>query len=294
MPASAPNSPHASSARPAPGWRGQRDHYENFPVASWFVPADLRPAMVAVYRFARYGDDVADEGDAPPHERLQELDALRQALRGNRHHPVVADLQAVIGRHRIDVGLFEALLEAFEQDANGTDYESRQALLEYCEHSANPVGRIVLRIFNADDPAALAPSDAICSALQLINFAQDMGQDISRGRCYVPRTELDASGLTQEDLNACVRAKSISPPVRRLLDGQLEMALSLLQEGAPLLKMTSGRLKLELASIVAAGHTMLNKTRLNDPFAQRLKLGQSDFPAMLWQCFALLRGRPLR
>jgi len=294
MSVSAPGSPHPTSASPTPGWLGQRDHYENFPVGSWLVPADLRPAMLAVYRFARYADDVADEGVAPAQERLLELNALRQALRGKQKHPIVEGLHEAINRHQIDVGLFEGLLLAFEQDSNGTDYGSRQELLEYCKHSANPVGRIVLRIFDADDPAALMPSDAICSALQLINFAQDIGQDISRGRCYVPRPELEASGLTEDDLNACVRAKSISPPVRRLLDGQLEMALSLLQEGTPLLKMTSGRLKLELASIVAAGYTMLNKTRLNDPFAQRLKLGQSDFPAMLWQCFALLRGRPLR
>jgi len=250
--------------------------------------------MLAVYRFARYGDDVADEGDAPANERLRELDALHQALRGRKNHPVVDALQGSITRHQIDIGLFEALLQAFEQDARGRHYTSRAELLDYCEHSANPVGRIVLRIFDADEPAALGPSDAICSALQLINFAQDIGQDISRGRCYVPQAELDAAGLTTADLSACVRAESISAPVRRLLDEQLDQAMTLLQNGTPLLRMTSGRLKLELAGIVAGGYTMLDKTRANDPFAQRLKLGQSDFPAILWRCLALLSGRSLR
>ncbi|MFK7963695.1 MAG: squalene synthase HpnC [Burkholderiaceae bacterium] len=294
MPVSTSDSPSAQGAAATPNWLGQRDHYENFPVASWLVPAHLRPAMFAVYRFARYGDDVADEGDARVEERLRELSRLRQALQGRQPHPIVDGLRPSIDKHRIDISLFEALLTAFETDARGTDYHSRDELLSYCKHSANPVGRIVLRIFDADQPAALAPSDSICTALQLINFAQDIGQDVSRGRCYVPQEELDSAELTIHDLESCVRARAITPQVRHLLDGQLEAAAVCLREGVPLLGHTRGRLRLELASIIAGGYAMLNKTKRFDPFSQRLKLGRSDFPAMLRQCFALLLNRPLR
>ena len=294
MSVSTPGASPAQSTAAPPNWLGQRDHYENFPVASWLVPAHLRPAMLAVYRFARYGDDVADEGDAPTEDRLRELGKLRQALQGRQSHPIVDSLQPSINEHRIEISLFEALLTAFETDARGTHYASREALLNYCEHSANPVGRIVLRIFDADLPATLKPSDSICTALQLINFAQDIGQDVSRGRCYVPQQELDAAGVTILDLENCVSSEAITPPVRRLLDGQLEAAMVCLRQGVPLLGLTHGRLRLELASIIAGGHAMLRKTKRHDPFSQRLKLGPSDFPAMLRQCVALLLNRPIR
>ena len=283
-----PGSDNATNA-----WLSQTTHYENFPVGSVLVPKRLRPSMAAVYRFARYGDDVADEGDAPA-DRLAELARLRAALYEQTPHPVVDGLHPVIEAHQIDRDLFSGLLEAFEWDARGTSYPDFARLRQYCQRSADPVGRIVLSIFSMDRPAALPPSDSICTALQLINFAQDLGQDTTRGRCYIPEDELTRFGLDHDDLEQCVQQRRISAPVRALLDFQLDRALAMLQAGVPLLAMVRGRLRWELTAVVAGGHTMLTKTRCHDPFAQRLKLNKTDLPTLLRTSLQLLFGRPLR
>lgn len=282
------------SDTPVRPWLSQAEHYENFPVASRLVPARLRAPMAAVYKFARYADDVADEGNAGPAARLAELNHLRQAVRGQAEHPMVADLAQVVAVHNVDPALFEALLSAFEQDAQGTTYSTADQLLNYCERSANPVGRIVLRIFDADHNASLPASDSICTALQLANFAQDIGQDISRGRCYIPADELRGYHLSQADLIECANNRQITPAVRQLLNNQIDRALSTLQAGAPLLRQVRGRLGLELAAIVAGGRTILERTRHEDPFANRLKLGKADFPMVAWRSLSLHLGFSLK
>ncbi len=251
-------------------------HYENFPVASALVPARLRPAIAAVYRFARYADDVADEGDAPTEPRLAEISQMREALYARDKHPVIDPLHEHIAAHHIPVDHFVDLLSAFAQDARGTYYANRTELLDYCRRSASPVGRIVLRIFDADDKRGLSASDAICDALQLINFIQDAGQDISRGRNYFPADEMAAHGVSSDDLQRCVEQGGASPSVRRLLNTQCTHASELMQQGPALLSYVPLRLRLELSAIIAGGVAMLNRVKHEDPFAQRIKLGRSD------------------
>ena len=172
-------------------------HYENFPVASWLCPVRLRPAVVAIYRFARTADDIADEGQAAPDARLADLAAYRAELRAaangasasSRWSDVFIPLRSVIARFSLPLEPLEQLLSAFEQDARQTEYANRAELLAYCELSANPVGRLILHLYGFDESSALRYSDAICSALQLANFWQDVGVDIRRGRYYVPASD---------------------------------------------------------------------------------------------------------
>jgi squalene synthase HpnC len=259
------------------GLLSSTEHYENFPVASALVPARLRPAIAAVYRFARYADDVADEGVATSDQRLAELTQMSEAIEHRASHPMVEPLYEHIQAHQIESRHFVDLLSAFSQDAAGAQYRNRTELLDYCRRSASPVGRIVLRIFDADAKPTLAPSDAICDALQLINFAQDAGQDIERGRNYFPADEMNEHGVTSNDLEQCVRQRQASAPVRALLDAQCDRAHELMQKGPALLKHVPLRLRLELSAVIAGGITMLERVKNEDPFAKRLKLGRTDF-----------------
>ncbi len=219
---------------------------------------------------------------------------MREALHGRTRHEAVTPLEPVIDAHRIDPALFAALLDAFSQDARGTHYRTDAQVLDYCTRSANPVGRIVLRLFDADRPECLSPSDAICTALQLINFGQDIGQDIRRGRCYISDETLQKHGLGREDLDRCATLETINPSVRTLLNSHLDHCLSTLRSGAPLLRLVGGRLRMELAAIVAGGRIMIKRTAQQDPFAARLKLGKSDLPAIAWLAASLAFGRSLR
>ena len=171
------------------------DHYENFPVASWLCPPALRPPIVAIYRFARTADDIADEGEATLDRARRRSRCLsrRSARRRGRSAALAALARGVrsagdtrIAAHRLPLPLLADLLDAFAQDALQTRYADRVELLDYCRRSANPIGRLLLHLYGVDDARALAQSDAICSALQLANFWQDLGVDAARGRLYVP------------------------------------------------------------------------------------------------------------
>ena len=178
-----------ASGSPAPGqvprpWHGV-DHAENFPVGSWLVPAQLRPAVLAIYRFARHADDLADEGDVPTSEREVALQALHSALdeaaRGVPSGvPVVDGLVASVQRHGLHWRHFHDLLDAFLQDLRVTRYDTEAEVQDYCRRSANPVGRLLLQLYGVGSDTALAQSDAICSALQRINFLQDIGIDAAK------------------------------------------------------------------------------------------------------------------
>ena len=182
------------------------NHYENFPVGSWALPRRLRPAVHAIYRFARTADDLADEGEATPAERLAALAAYRQALArieaGDTpaDDPVFTPLAAAIAAHTLPMAPFYDLLSAFEQDVTTTRYADFGEVVAYCRRSANPVGRLLLALYRVDDDLSLRQSDAICSALQLINFWQDLGVDASRGRLYVPATDGARHGVTEGEL----------------------------------------------------------------------------------------------
>ncbi|MEZ5650603.1 MAG: squalene synthase HpnC [Burkholderiaceae bacterium] len=265
-------------------WISSAAHYENFPVGSLLVPARLRPDFAAVYRFARYADDIADEGDAPADVRLAELARLRAALVENAEHPVVEPLRPVLERHALSTAPFVDLLQAFSWDAAGMAFPDRSALLRYCRHSADPVGRIVLRLFDADRVADLAASDAICTALQLINFVQDVAQDTTRGRCYLPADEMAAAGVDAAGLAAMVRRARAGPALRALLDRQLDEALALMDRGQGLASAAlPWRLRLELRAVIAGGLAIGSRLRREDPLAARIKLGRRD-------AFRLLRA----
>ncbi|MDO4770097.1 MAG: squalene synthase HpnC [Brachymonas sp.] len=179
-------------------------HYENFPVASWLCPAHIRPAVVTIYRFARTADDLADEGNATPQQRLADLAAYRQALQascgdgGNetsaaqlRWPHVMQPLQAAVRQHSLPLQALHDLISAFERDvhhtATGHVYADWAELADYARLSANPVGRLMLHLYGMADAQSLAQSDAICTALQYYNFWQDISVDIARKRYYLPR-----------------------------------------------------------------------------------------------------------
>jgi squalene synthase HpnC len=188
------------------------DHYENFPVASVLLPRRLRAAVRDVYRFARNADDIADEGDASPDERLVQLagyhDALRHMALGeplpanDPRRRIFDPLAATVRHHGLPLTLFHDLLSAFEQDVSTTRYETDALLLDYCSRSANPVGRIMLHLYGQAGGDNLAWSDAICTGLQLTNFWQDVAVDWHKGRVYIPRQALRRHGVSEDYIAA--------------------------------------------------------------------------------------------
>jgi len=260
------------------------DHYENFPVASRLVPAPLRPAIVAIYRFARHADDIADEGDAGIDERLRELRRLREDILSDRSvQPVVRDVLAAARAHGLPREPFIALLDAFEQDLRVTRYAGRAALLDYCRRSANPVGELVLRLFGRWDEATRPASDAICSGLQLVNFLQDLAIDWRRGRLYLPLRALEDAGMTAEAVGTAVASGRTSPALSRVVASEAGFARSLLLAGADLPARVPWRLGLELRCILAGGHRILDRLAASgyDPIAERPRLGWRDAPGLL-------------
>src|SRR5690606_2169850 len=177
--------------------------YENFPVASWLMPRRLRGPVRDIYRYARTADDIADEGDDPPDERLRQLSAYRQALQGlqqglpppPRLARVFEPLARSIEQHELPLQPFYDLLSAFEQDVMGASYEDDAALLDYCARSANPVGRLLLHLYGAATPDNLRDADRLCTGLQWVNFWQDVALDWSKGRVYLPRDRMREYGV---------------------------------------------------------------------------------------------------
>ena len=258
------------------------EHYENFPVASWLCPPELRPAVRAIYWFARTADDIADEGDAPAAERQALLSAyrddLRQAAAGlpgsGRWAGVFDPLAGVIASHRLPLPLLAALLDAFEEDTRHAGYADRAALLHYCARSANPIGRLLLHLHGIDEPVLLRRSDAVCSALQLINFWQDLSVDVPRGRLYVPRSDAAAHNTTPAE---CLRAPH-APASRALVRELCAWARSLMLEGAPIALAVPGRVGWELRFVVQGGLGILAKIDAMNfaSFARRPRLHAAD------------------
>lgn len=279
----------------SPGLVTGVDHYENFPVASVLVPRRLRPAVLAIYRFARYADDVADEGDQTATQRLAELEGLRRALLDPSapRHPMVDPLLPYLAAHDLPREACAALLSAFAQDVTVTRYPDDAALLDYCARSANPVGRLVLGLFGCRNPQNDARSDAICSALQLINFLQDAAIDWSRGRLYLPLDSLRAHGIDESAVAEASAGRRAGPALRACIAGRVRHAAALLESGAPLLRHVPGRLSLELRATVAGGRRILERLASggNDPFASRPTIGWRDAPALARLMFSPPRLR---
>lgn len=269
------------------------EHYENFPVASWLCPPALRPAVAAIYGFARTADDLADEGDASAPQRLADLAAyrvdlaalLRGAAVSARWRGVFEALRSVLATHRLPPGLLTDLLSAFEQDVVKHRYVDRTELLDYCARSANPVGRLLLHLYDINDPAALRQSDAICSALQLTNFWQDLGVDLPRGRLYVPASDAARHAGAHEallDLRDTAATRAVTAEL-------VHWTRSLMWEGAALVHTIPGRSGWELRLVVQGGLRILEKIeRLG--FAtlhQRPKLYWHDAPLLLWRALRM-------
>ncbi len=265
------------------------DHYENFPVASILLPAPLREPVAAIYGFARSADDFADEGDLSPDQRSALLAGYQAELDAIEHgeptqHPVFLRLRPVIARYSLPLQLFRDLLDAFLQDVGQDRYRDFPELLDYCRRSADPVGRLLLHLFGHATPENLTRSDAICSALQLINHWQDVGIDAakgSHGRIYLPQDEMTRFGVDE----AAIHHRVASADFKQLLRFQIDRARSLMLSGAPLGWKLPGRMGLEIRAIVAGGLRILDKIEAidYDVFNRRPKLEAFDWPLILWR-----------
>ncbi len=263
------------------------DHYENFPVASVLCPPALRPAVTAIYRFARTADDIADEGDAAPEQRRRCLDEFSQALDdaaqgrvGTAWPEVFAPLAREIQRHRLPLAPLHDLLSAFRQDTHNPTYPDRAALLDYCARSANPIGRLLLHLCAVDDAAAQRQSDAVCSALQLVNFWQDLSIDLPRGRCYLPLADARDCGVAEP---AALRADSAAS--RALVRSLCAWTRSLMDQGAPLVHRLPGRFGWELRFVVQGGLRVLDRIERRgcNALAHRPTVGAVDVPLLAWR-----------
>lgn len=273
--------------------RMARAHYENFPVASRLLPAAMRPHVAAVYAYARTADDFADEGDRSEAERLRLLGAwvarLHAAAAGPAA-PAAADGEdalvfAAVGHSirslRLPVSLFEDLVSAFRQDVTTRRYADWAAVLDYCRRSANPVGRLVLRIAGYDDPALDRSSDALCTALQLTNFWQDLEIDWRRGRLYVPTSVRDACGARDEDLDA----GRLTPAWRDALGRAADTTHALFAAGRAVCDGVRGRLRWELRLTWLGATRILDRLERRgfDVFRHRPSLGWADGPGLAWR-----------
>ena len=248
-----------------------RGHYENFPVASFLVPRAMRRHVAAVYAFARAADDFADEGERTPDERRALLDGWLERLHlaaGSAepgpaprpgeplHTPAVfLALGASIRSVPLPLAPFRDLLSAFRQDVDVTRYPTWNALVDYCRRSANPVGRLVLRIAGHDEARLDAWSDAICTALQLTNFWQDLKVDFDRGRIYLPAEELSLHGADEAD----IASGHITLPWQQAMAAAAARTRALFLEGRPLCDAVHGRLRLELRATWLGGMRVLER-----------------------------------
>jgi hydroxysqualene synthase len=269
------------------------DHYENFPVASFLCPPRLRPAVAAIYWFARTADDIADEGEASPAERLADLAAYRADLAAvasnqpasSRWAGVFDNLRPVIRQFNLPVSLLADLLSAFEQDVVKQRYASEAELMDYCRRSANPVGRLLLHLYGVTDAQSLAQSDCICSALQLINFWQDLSIDIPRGRIYLPADAWQRHDVTEAQLLAL----EATPDAINLIAACARSALATMLKGSELTKKVPGRAGWELRLVVQGGLRILDKIEALgfNTLQTRPKLGRWDFFVMAWRALLM-------
>ncbi|MGM0563435.1 MAG: squalene synthase HpnC [Pseudomonadota bacterium] len=261
-----------------------RNHYENFPVASKLLPARLREPVAAIYAFARVADDIADEGDADADTRLRQLEQMDTLIQGLElgnvpEDPIYIALADTIAHHQLPTRLFRDLLDAFKQDVTKTRYNDFDELLDYARRSANPVGRLMLHLSGNDSEQNLNDSDKICTALQLINFYQDIQQDIRENdRVYIPLTELESYELGPED----IRMENQSAAMQALMQFQIHRAQKMLSDGAGLGKRLSGRFGLEIRLIVAGGLRVCYRLSQQEDLYSRPRLTRGDWLRILF------------
>lgn len=262
------------------------DHYENFPVASILLPKRLRRPVEIIYHFARQADDFADEGDVPNEERLTQLDAFRTELKRiaageTPQSQLFVDVAAIVAEYQLPLQLFHDLLDAFSQDVVKKRYANFEEVLDYCRRSANPVGRLLLHLYDEATLQNLSYSDDICTALQLINFWQDVKKDYAIGRIYLPQDEMEKFGVTEQH----IAEGNANTEWRELMGFQVERARNMMQRGAPLGSILSGRIGLEMRMIIAGGLRILRKLQAvnYDMFERRPVLRWHDWVIMLSQ-----------
>ncbi len=279
------------------------DHYENFPVASWLCPRPLRPAVAALYHFARTADDLADEGPAPADQRLADLAAYRVDLHAclqgeapsQRWAQVFTPLADAIDRHALPPQPLWDLLSAFEQDVtrtrDGQGYADRAELLDYCRRSANPVGRLMLHLFGVQDPQAHAQSDAVCTALQLANFWQDLSVDRARGRHYLPLADCQTQGLPPPQAPGWGQDPAARARARALVADLCAWTRQTMAQGAAIVHRVPGRGGWELRAVVQGGLRIIDRIEAQgfDTLSRRPTLGPVDLPVIAWRCLRMRR-----
>ncbi|OGA25318.1 MAG: squalene synthase HpnC [Betaproteobacteria bacterium RIFCSPLOWO2_02_FULL_67_26] len=260
------------------------NHYENFPVASLLLPPRFRHPVAQIYRFAREADDFADEGNDPAAQRIAALDRYRAELdrieRGEGPRlPLFEELDGIVREHQLPLALFRDLLDAFTQDVTKGRYANYGEVLDYCRRSANPIGRLLLHLFDRASGDNPVWSDSICSALQLINFWQDVPIDYAKNRIYLPQDEMATYGVTERH----VAEQRCDGNWVALMRFQVERARALLQSGASLGTALPGRIGLEIRVTVQGGLRILEKieTARYDVFRQRPVLRWRDWPLIL-------------
>ncbi len=261
------------------------NHYENFPVASILLPRRIRRAVEVIYSFARQADDIADEGDIPDTERLEQLDKFHAELRrieqGKKtQSPLFEALGDVVKKYQLPVQLLHDLLDAFSQDVVKKRYANFDELQDYCSRSANPVGRLLLNLYGAATEKNLQYSDQICTSLQLINFWQDVQKDDAMARIYLPQDDMARFGVSE----AQIAAGRVDDAWLALMKFQLDRARAMMKSGAPLGSILDGRIGLEMRLIIAGGNRILNKIENvdYDIFTKRPVLRPHDWLIMLF------------
>jgi len=262
------------------------DHYENFPVASLLLPATLRPAVEAIYAFARSADDLADEGEAAPPQRLAALAAYEEELdriaaRDTPQTALFRNLASAIVQYRLPLQPFRDLLSAFSQDVVTSRYPTFDQLRDYCRRSADPVGRLMLHLYRRTDVESLRLSDAICTALQLANFWQDVDLDWRKRRLYLPLEDMQAFGVGEHH----IALQQTDAAWQALMRFEVRRTRAMMLDGAPLALRLPGRVGWELRLVVQGGLRILERLETVDfdVFHRRPQLKKTDWLRMGWR-----------
>ena len=260
-----------------------KSHYENFPVVLFTIPKEIRKHIAIVYQFARQADDIADEGNFATETRLEKLNEYENdfnlSLTRKPKNDFWLVLKNTIEKFSIEEKLFLDLISAFKQDVIKNRYETFEELLDYCSRSANPVGRILLKIFNVNNIEAITASDKICTALQLTNFYQDISIDILKNRIYVPKEKMKLFGVEEQQ----IKNKIADENFKRLLKTLLEETKIMFEEGKNIHRYIPVNFQLQMKMTILGGEKILEKISLidYDVFNKRPKLSKKDFAIIL-------------
>jgi squalene synthase HpnC len=256
---------------------------ENFPVAPWWLAIPERAHLAAIYGFARLTDEL---GDSAPGDRLAALDWLEReldrAIAGEAEHPLMRELASTIAACELPREPFIRLIEANRSDQLVQSYERWSDLVDYCSLSANPVGELVLRIFDVATPERISQSNAVCTALQVIEHCQDIREDLEHGRVYLPLEDLARYDCTLDD----IEAPRLSEGLREVLRLEATRAAQLLDEGVPLVRSLSGWPRIAIAGYVGGGRAALSALSL----ANFEVLAESPRPSRRRLCGSILRA----